>query len=68
MKQTKKNILLLCAGIYVLALLGGAFLLIQNFNQTRFGLFFILITLGPVGRFFLLRHPKISAWLNRLDQ
>lgn len=58
---------MICTGSYILALLGGVFLLLNQFNQTSFGIFFILVTLGPVGRFFLLRHPTISAWLNRRE-
>lgn len=67
MKLNKKNILWIFTGIYIIALLGGVILLCNQFNQTRLGLFMIVITLGPVGRFFLLRHPAISGWLNRRD-
>jgi len=67
--MTKKyKILWLASTIYALLLAGMTLATILNFTQRNFALLFALITVWPIGRFFLLRHPLISDWLNRQDR
>ncbi|OQY19917.1 MAG: hypothetical protein B6I36_02950 [Desulfobacteraceae bacterium 4572_35.1] len=67
--MTKKHkILSVITASYVLLLLVVAIITLHDFTQQNFGLLFIVITMWPIGRFFLLRNARINAWLNKINQ
>ncbi len=63
----KRKILGIFIGFYGLLLAVVTVTTIIDFTQRNFAILFTVITIWPIGRFFLLRHPVISAWLNRQE-
>ena len=73
--QTKMNIRLsrnrmlwLIIAVYLLVILSLTIAVVFNFNRVTFGVLFVLITLWPVGRFFIREDTAVSRWLSRFDR
>jgi hypothetical protein len=68
MMTKKTKLFWLVGGAYVLLLLTTLIITINHFTQRNFGILFCVITLWPIGRFLLMRHPRVSSWVDHLDQ
>lgn len=66
-EMSKRNKILYLSVFYVLLLAIAFFLLIGNFTQKNFAILFVIITLGPVARFVVMKNGTINAWLNQKD-